>query len=57
MNNRMITWPSKPSIPVAMRHRNGRTEIAMVEFVPGMQIERCGKRYVVDKNGTQRRMK
>jgi len=52
-----LTMPPKPAIPVAQRYRNGKVEIAMVEFVPGMQIERCGKKYIVDKNGTQRRMK
>lgn len=48
--------PPKPAIPVAQRVRDGKVEIAMVEFVPGMEIKRCGRKYIVDKNGTQRRV-
>lgn len=51
------SFPDKPSVPVARRIVDGREQIAMVPFEPGMIIERCGKKYQLDKNGTQRRLK
>jgi hypothetical protein len=32
-------------------------QIRTLPFKPGMTIDRCGKKYQVDKNGTQRRIK
>jgi len=46
-----------PRIPIHTRWINGKLMIGSVQFTPGMVIERCGRKYTVDKHGTQRRVK
>ena len=50
---------SGPLIMVATRHdpSTGKPQIDSLPFTPGMIIERAGRKYQVDKNGTQRRIK
>ena len=50
---------SPPIIPVATKihPQTGELMIRVVPFKPGMTIERCGRRYVVDEKGQQRRIK
>ena len=48
---------SPPILPVATRYVDGRLQIGTIPFVPNTTIKRCGKVYVVDASGTQRRVK
>lgn len=47
-----------PTIAVGcLRDKSGKVvRYSLAELKPGMIIERGGKRYQVDKNGTQRRV-
>lgn len=42
-----------------MRDKNSGLIVSVrhVDLTPGMRIERCGRVYQIDKNGTQRRVK
>lgn len=50
--------PTVPSIPVAVGYdESGRiSKIALVPAVSGTVISRCGKKYVLMPNGSQRRI-
>ena len=57
MNDLKTGTPPRPVILVAQRTGPNGIELATVPFEPGMIVERCGKRYQVDKRGVQRKVK
>jgi len=51
-------YPEKPSIAVAVGYddRGKINKIGYVPFEPGRIIERCGRKYRLEKNGSQTRI-
>jgi hypothetical protein len=45
-------------LPVATRiNEHGKEEIGTISFKPNTLLKRCNKLYLVDANGTQKRVK
>ena len=50
-------WPRIMIEPMYRRDDEAKmVAVRTTRFIPGMVIERCGRRYVVDAKGTQKRI-